>query len=374
MDVITGTVRSGHRTKALISRLQPGDIAFINHPDLDEVAADSLRLARVRSVINAAPSITGRYPNLGPSLLLAAAVPLLDVSPTLAEVLLDGDVVRVDEHGRLYKEDQLIGNGTWLTDAEVERRLERARANLPTEVDRFIDNTLAYARREKRFVVEPFPLPPLTVSMNGRHALVVVRGHRHRADLATLAPFIADMNPVLIGVDGGADALREAGYRPHVVVGDMDSVSDESLRDADDVIVHGYEDGEAPGLTRTETLGLAAHVVAAPGTSEDVAMLLAYEAGAELIVAVGAHSNLIDFLEKGRPGMASTFLVRIKVGARLIDARGVSQLYRAKPRLQYPFQIALAAMVPVLVVIALGSPLRHLLQLAWLQLRVLTGW
>lgn len=309
---------------------------------------------------------------MGPSLLLAAAVPLLDAPDALA--LRDGDAVRIDEVGRIFRDDDAIGTGTWLSEAVVEQRLERARANLPTEVERFIDNTLAHARREKSFVIESLPLPPLTVAMQGRHALVVVRGHRHRADLAALDSFIADMDPVLIGVDGGADALQEAGHRPHIVVGDMDSVSDGALRAADDIIVHAYADGEAPGLARVNGLGLPAHVIAAPGTSEDVAMLLAYEAGAELIVAVGAHSNLIDFLEKGRPGMASTFLVRIKVGSHLIDARGVSQLYRAKPRLQYPLQIALAAMVPVLIVITLGSSLRHLLRLAWLQLRVLAGW
>lgn len=367
-------MRLGNRTKALVARLRPGEIAVIDHPDLDEVAADSLRRARVRAVINTSSSITGRYPNLGPSLLCAAGVPLLDGPRALKILVRDGDAVSIDERGNIFKGDVVIATGNWLTDEVIERRLAVARSNLPLAVDQFIDNTLAHAREEKRFVIDELPLPPLVTRLEGRHALVVVRGHNHRADLAALAPYIDEMDPVLIGVDGGADALRDAGRRPHMIIGDMDSVSDDALLEADDVIVHGYLDGRAPGLARTNFLGVSAKVIHAPGTSEDVAMLVAYEAGAALIVAVGTHSNLIDFLEKGRPGMASTFLVRIKVGSHLVDARGVSQLYRAQPRLTHPVQIALAALVPVIVVIALGSSLRHFFRLAWLQLRLWSGW
>lgn len=373
-DVIIGTVRQGVRTKELVNRLQPGDIALIHHPDLDEVAADGLRRSKARAVLNGATSITGRYPNLGPALLLAAGVPLFDIVLSTARPLRDGDRICVDGAGRILKDRQVIGIGRRLDESTVEQLLGRARSNLPDEVERFIDNTLAHAEREKQFVVETMPVPPLVHDMSGRYVLVVVRGHRHREDLATLSSFIADKNPVFVGVDGGADALLEAGHKPHLIVGDMDSVSDEALAAADDIIVHAYVDGAAPGMQRISRLNLSAHVMPAPGTSEDLAMLLAYEAGAELIVAVGAHSNLIDFLEKGRLGMASTFLVRVKVGARLIDARGVSRLYRPKPRLRYPVQIAVAAMIPVLIVIMLGSPMRYLLRLAWLQLRVLAGW
>jgi len=372
--VIRGTARLGHRTKALIRRLVPGDIAVIDHPDLDEVAADSLRQARVRAVINLSPSITGRYPNLGPSLLAAAGIPLLDAPRKLAGLLRDGEAIAVDDGGWVLRDQERLARGIWLTQEEVARRLEAARRNLPAEVERFIDNTLAYARREKDFVVTPLPVPPLRQSLHGRHALVVVRGHNYRADLAVLSSYIHEMQPVLIGVDGGADALVEAGLRPDIVVGDMDSVSDEALRSAGDVVVHAYPDGRAPGLERVREIGVPAHVLSAPGTSEDIALLLAYEGGADLIVAVGTHSSLIDFLEKGRSGMASTFLVRLKVGARLVDARGVSQLYRGRPRSHYPVQIALAALMPVMIVIALGATLRDLFRLAWLQARVWLGW
>jgi len=372
--VIRGTARLGPRTKALINRLQAGDIAVIDHPDLDEVAADSLRQARVRAVINLSPSITGRYPNLGPSLLAAAGIPLLDAPKELGARLRDGDTIALNEEGCVFRDGVPVGAGTWLSPEVIRERLEAARINLPAEVERFIDNTLEYARREKAFVIEPLPLPPLRVSLHGRHALVVVRGHNYRADLAALSSYIHEVKPVLIGVDGGADALREAGWPPDIVIGDMDSVSDGALLAAKDVIVHAYRDGRAPGLTRVKALGRDAHVLAAPGTSEDLALLVAYEGGAELIVAVGTHSSLIDFLEKGRRGMASTFLVRLKVGARLVDARGVSQLYRGRPRPHYPVQIALAALVPAAVAVALGPSLRDLVRLVWLQARIWLGW
>src|SRR5690606_8627789 len=254
--VIRGTARLGPRTKALINRLQAGDIAVIDHPDLDEVAADGLRQARVRAVINLSPSITGRYPNLGPSLLAAAGIPLLDAPRELGQSLRDGDAITVDETGCIYRDGAALGAGTWLSGDVIRERLEVARSNLPAEVERFIDNTLEYARREKAFVTEPLPLPALKVSLQGRHALVVVRG------------------------------------QPDLVVADMASVSDAALLLAKDVIVHAYRDGRAPGLASVQALGLPAHVLAAPGTSEDLALLVAYEGGAELIVAVGTHSSL----------------------------------------------------------------------------------
>lgn len=366
-------MRLGNRTKALVSRLRPGEIAIIDHPDLDEVAADSLRRARVRAVINTSSSMTGRYPNVGPSLLAAADIPLLDGPRVLKVLVRDGDELAVDNAGRIFLHGSVVATGVWLTEELIARRLAVAKANLPAQVERFVDNTLRHARLEKRFVIEPLPLPKLNTSLNGRHALVVVRGHNYRADLAALRSYIDDVDPVLVGVDGGADALLEAGMRPHIVVGDMDSVSDEALVAADDVIVHAYPDGRAPGLARTEALGLDAAVIRSPGTSEDLALLVAYEAGAALIVAVGSHSNLIDFLEKGRQGMASTFLVRLKIGSHLVDARGVSQLYQARPKLSHPLQIAVAAMVPAGIVIAMGGTFRQWLKLGWLQLRLWIG-
>jgi uncharacterized membrane-anchored protein len=145
-----------------------------------------------------------------------------------------------------------------------------------------------------------------------------------------LRPYIREYRPILVGVDGGADALIEVGYTPDVIVGDMDSVSDHALRCGAEVVVHAYADGRAPGLQRVQDLGVAAVVFPAAGTSEDVALLLADEKGAALIVAVGTHATLVEFLDKGRQGMASTFLTRLRVGGKLVDAKGVSRLYRRR--------------------------------------------
>ena len=238
---------------------------------------------------------------------------------------------------------------------------------------RFVDNTLAYARKEVELIAGTVPVPPLKTRIEGRHALVVVRGFNYKEDLQAIRPYINEVRPVLIGVDGGADALREFGYRPDIVIGDMDSVSDQALREAKDVVVHAYPNGEAPGLKKVKELGIPAVTLPLPGTSEDVAMLLAYEKGARLIVAVGTHSNVLDFLEKGRRGMGSTFLVRLKVGAILVDAKGVSQLYRSRVKFRYLLQVVAAALLPFAAVVIISPSIRQLLRLIIIQFRVLLG-
>jgi uncharacterized membrane-anchored protein len=192
----------------------------------------------------------------------------------------------------------------------------------------------------------------------GRHCLIVVRGYDYKADLDVLRPYIREFKPVLIGVDGGADALVEAGYTPDMIVGDMDSVSDDVLRCGAEIVVHAYPDGRAPGMARVHQLGLPATPFPAAATSEDIAMLLADEKGASLIVAVGTHATLVEFLDKGRGGMASTFLTRLKVGGKLVDAKGVSRLYRQSmsgSSLLLLVLSAIAAMASALAVSTVGK-------------------
>ena len=203
-----------------------------------------------------------------------------------------------------------------------------------------------------------------------RHVLVVVRGQDYKEDLATIRSYIEEMKPILVGVDGGADALIECGYDPDVIVGDMDSVTDEALKKAKEIVVHAYVDGRAPGLKRVQDLGLDAVVFPAPGTSEDIAMLTAYEYGAELIVALGSHSNMIDFLEKGRKGMASTFLVRLKIGAKLIDAKGVNLLYKSKLKMKYIWALVVTAIFPVLIIAYLSPTVQQLIKLLQLKMKL----
>ena len=263
----------------------------------------------------------------------------------------------------------MIAEGELLTEERIDCLLQDAKKNLGAELEHFAENTLSYVTREKSLLLDPAILPTVNTKIDGRHALIVVRGESYKEDLAIIRTYIRDVRPVLIGVDGGADALIEIGLKPDIIIGDMDSVSDETLRCGAELIVHAYANGDAPGLARLQQLGLDPMVCSVPGTSEDIALLLAYEKGAEVIVAVGTHSHLIDFLDKGRKGMSSTFLVRLKVGNRLVDAKGVSKLYRVQPSGRPIAALALAALVVVITVIALSPTLQDRLQSVTDELR-----
>jgi uncharacterized membrane-anchored protein len=316
------------RTKRLVGRLRPGDIAVIDHLDLDRVAAEALANAGVSAVLNARPSISGRYPNLGPEVLMRAGIPLVDdLGEELFQLLREGDRVRVGG-GTVYLGQEPVAEGERQDTDRVAAAMAAAREGLSVQLEAFVANTMEYLKQERELLLDGVGVPDIETDIAGRHCLIVVRGYDYQADLDVLRPYIREFKPVLIGVDGGADALVEAGYSPDLIVGDMDSVSDDVLRCGAEVIVHAYPDGRAPGLARVNQLGVAAHVFPAAATSEDLAMLLADEKGASLLVAVGTHATLIEFLDKGRSGMASTFLTRLKMGGKLVDAKGVSRLYR----------------------------------------------
>ena len=325
---VVGTVRLDRRTKRLAGRLRPGDIAVIDHVDVDRVAADSLVAAEVAAVLNAKPSISGRYPNLGPEVLVKAGIPLIDeFGEELFEKLREGDVVRI-EGNKIFRGDEPLAEGNRHDTETVVLAMADAREGLSVQLEAFAANTMEYLKQERELLLDGVGVPHVETRLGGRHCLIVVRGYDYKADLDVLRPYIREFKPALIGVDGGADALVEAGYTPDMIIGDMDSVSDDVLRCGAEVVVHAYPDGRAPGLARVEQLGVPAVTFPAAATSEDIAMLLADEKGATLIVAVGTHANLIEFLDKGRGGMASTFLTRLKVGGKLVDAKGVSRLYR----------------------------------------------
>lgn len=324
-----GPVRVDPRTKTLTKRLRPGDIAVIDHLDIDRVSAEALVACRPAAVLNAARSTSGRYPNLGPDILIGAGIPLVDDLGPDVMALTDGRLIRV-LGGAVLEGDELIAEGVEQTPQTIAVNLEAAREGLSEQLESFAANTMDYLRRERDLLLDGIGVPDIDTVIDGRHVLIVVRGYHYKADLATLRPYIVEYRPILIGVDGGADAILDAGWTPQLIVGDMDSVSDKALKCGAEVIVHAYRDGRAPGLERVLNLGVKHVVFPATGTSEDVAMLLADDKGAELIVAVGTHATLVEFLDKGRSGMASTFLTRLRVGSKLVDAKGVSLLYRAR--------------------------------------------
>jgi uncharacterized membrane-anchored protein len=328
---VTGTARLDRRTKNLARRLRPGDVAIIDHVDIDRVAAESLVAAQVCAVVNAAPSISGRYPNLGPDILVQAGVALLDdVGTECFGAVREGEQVRVWGDGLYDARGELIATGHPQDAGSVAAATVVARAGLADQLEAFASNTMEYLRRERELLLDGVGVPDIATRIEDRHVLVVVRGYSFREDLVTLRHYVREYRPVLLGVDGGADALLEAGYTPDLIVGDMDSVSDEALRCGAEVVVHAYRDGTAPGLARVQDLGVSPVLFPAAGTSEDVALLLADEKGASLIVAVGTHATLVEFLDKGRSGMASTFLTRLRVGGKLVDAKGVNRLYRSR--------------------------------------------
>jgi uncharacterized membrane-anchored protein len=360
------------RTKRLVQRVQPGDIAVIDHEDLDRVSAEGLIDAGVAAVVNAARSISGRYPNLGPLTLVRAGVPLIDsVGPLLLRKVRESDPVRLDGD-RVFVGDRLVGVGVAQDEAAVLGAMAHAQLALAERFESFATNTVDFMQRERDLLFGGAGLPPLDHDLSRRPVLVVVRGYNYKEDLAALGAYIRDARPVLVGVDGGADAIIEAGYRPDLILGDMDSVSDAALRLAlpgarrrwfrhaapIEVVLHAYEDGRAPGRARLEALEIPHKVVMAAGTSEDVAFLLAHEKGAEAIVSVGSHGNLREFLDKGRDGMASTFLVRLRVGEILMDAKGVSRVYSPRIRTRDALLLVGAAVAAIVAVVVISPPLR----------------
>jgi uncharacterized membrane-anchored protein len=374
-DRVGGTAKLDLRTKDLVRRLHPGNVAIIDHDDLDLLAAESLIEHGVAGVINAGMSITGRYPNIGPLMLVRAHIPLIDnVGPGVFEKIDEGDMIELDGD-KIVRNGEVIGAGTLLSEEEIKRRMDDSRADLSATVESFAENTLEYVRREQGLLFDSVQLPDLRTRFQGRYALVVVRGYHYKQDLRALNGFVREMKPVVVAVDGAADACIAEGIRPDVIVGDVDSVSVEALQCGAEIVVHPqgewrrrFDRGEAlddpPEVLAVRALGLDCKVITAPGMSEDMALLMAHEKGADLVVAVGTHNSAMEMLDKGRRGMASTFLVRMRLGADLVDAKGVSRLYRSSVRTRDLWLLIGAAFVCMVVIMAVMPPMR----LFWLGL------
>ena len=369
----TGRARLGRRTKNLVSRLGPDDVAIIDHQDLDRVTAEELLESGVRVVVNVSRSQSGRYPNPGPLLLVRGGVRLIDApGAPLFDDVSDGEDVTV-RGASLFRNGTCLANGHTLTAEELARALAEQRGRVTEALEGFAENTMRYLREEGRLLAEGVDFPPLETRFRERHALVVARGPGYKRDLAIVRSYVRAFKPVVVGVDGGADALLSAGMKPHVIVGDMDSVSDSALRCGAELVVHAYRDGQAPGAARLERLGVKYATVSAPGISEDIALLLAFEKGSELIVAVGTHFNLTEFLERDRAGMSSTFVTRLKVGEILIDAKGVSRLVSRQVGLWPLVAFAVAGLGAVVVAILASPGLRHFIGLLSQRIRDLLG-
>jgi uncharacterized membrane-anchored protein len=353
---VSGVARVDRRTKNLTKRLRRGEIAVIDHVDLDRVSAEALVACGAGAVVNVRPSVSGRYPNLGPEIIVEAGIPLVDsVGADLLTEIREGEFLRVDGNV-VYRdtdsESVPVAEGQLQTPHTLAGLMEAAREGVSSQLEAFAANTMEYLRRERDLLLDGVGVPDINTGLRDRHVLIVVRGYDYKEDLAMLRHYIREYRPVLIGVDGGADALAEAGLKPDLIVGDMDSVSDATLHSGAELVVHAYRDGRAPGLERLERLGLRGVPFPATGTSEDVAMLLADDKGASLMVAVGTHNTLVEFMDKGRSGMASTFLTRLRVGSKLIDAKGVSRLYRSRIPAWTLVLLVVAGVLAVVVALA----------------------
>jgi uncharacterized membrane-anchored protein len=370
-DVLPGThgvARLDRQTTRLVGRLNPGDIAIIDHVDLDRMAAEALVAAKPGAIVNAQPSISGRYPNLGPQVIVAHGIPLLDnVGGEIFGGVKEGSKVRVHEN-TVFVGDTPVVTGTAQDIETVERSMTEAKAGLAAQLEAFAVNTSEFMNRERRLLLEGEGIPDVKTRFSGRHAVVVVRGHDYQRDLRALRHYIREYKPVLIGVDGGADALLDAGLKPHLIVGDMDAVSDAALGTGAEIVVHAYPDGRVPGLARVQDLGIDAVTFPTSGTSEDAAMLLADDNGAELVVAVGSHATLNEFLDRGRSGMASSFLTRLRLGAKVMDADSVARVYRNRVSGIALLLLVVAAVIAIVAALAIadsGHTYVHSVQHDW---------
>jgi len=369
---VEGSARLGRRTKDLVRHLAPGEVAVIDHVNIDRIAAEELIATGARAVLNAADSSNGRYPNAGPLLLARAGVLLVDLEGDPFETLRDGERLRI-EGGVVSVEGKPVLRGRELDAVELERQLDAQRLRVDEALAEFAENTVAHVRGETDLLTGAVQFPPTRASFRDRHVLIVVRGDRHRNDIKALRAYIRDVRPLVVAVDGGADGALEENLRPDVILGDMDSASDVALHCGAELIVHAYPDGRAPGRGRLLELGLDHTLVPAAGTSEDVAMLMAFEKGADLIVCVGAHFNLIEFLDRKRGGMSSTFLTRLRIGEKLVDAKGVSRLYNPGSTFG-PLVLFMAVFTVLLVIVIATSPaLSDLADLLWLKIRIWLG-
>jgi uncharacterized membrane-anchored protein len=398
--VVHGVVRAGRRTKLLVKHIARGEIALIDHRDIDRVSAEELIAAGVAAVLNCSASSSGSYPNLGPQLLVEAGILLVDLpddslfgeisdrdalvvvsSPVPAAAQLQPAALTVASlfgaphafGAEVLRDGQTVARGEVLDLERVRSETEARRQEVGEALERFAHNTIEHMREERELLAGRIDLPRFDTDFRDRSTLVVARGVGHQRDLRALRPFIRDRRPVIIAVDGGAEALLEAGLRPDVIVGDMDSAGEAALACGAELVVHSYADGQAPGRERLESVGLPFKLVPAPGTSQDLAMLMAAEKGARLIVSVGSQFNLVEFLDRNRKGMSSTFLTRLRVGEILVDAKGVSRLYHPRPGLTPLLAVIAAGLLALVAVVWLTPALRDVVSLLWLKLQLLLG-
>jgi uncharacterized membrane-anchored protein len=348
---VHGPARVHRRTASVLGRLHPGDVAVLDHLDMDRATAQALVDAGVVAVVNASPMISGRYPNLGPDLLVGAGLAVVDsVGPEVFDRVRDGVAVRIDG-GAVHLGDEQVAEGRELTADLVASEMDRARSGLSAQLESFTHNSTEFLRREQDLLLHGSGLPTLRTAMAARPVVVVSDPRELAARRKDLKAFLREQRPVLVGVDAGADALLAAGHQPHVVVvtASADPPSSKVVRAAQDVVLVAEPGGARSSVETLERLGARPHRLETTAAAQDAALLLADAAEARVIVVVGSRATLEEFLDRGRTGLASTYLTRLKVGTRIVDAEAVPTLYSGRVR---PRHVLLALLVCVLAVAA----------------------
>lgn len=347
---VVGTARVDRDLDRLLRRLEPGDIVVIDVLDLDRVTADALVEANVAGVVNASPSISGRYPNLGPEVLVNNGITLIDeTGPEVFKKVKDGAKVRL-HNGGIYSGDRRLILGNERTDDEIVDKMHEAKSGLVSHLEAFAGNTIEFIRSESPLLIDGIGIPDIDVDLRRRHVVVVAEEPSAAEDLKGLKPFIKEYQPVLIGVGTGADLLRKAGYRPQLIVGDPEQMSAEVLKCGAQVVLPADADGHAAGLERIQDLGVGAMTFPAAGSAADLALLLADHHGAALIVTAGHTASIEEFFDRSRQqSNPSTFLTRLKVGEKLVDAKAVATLYRSRISGGAVALLVLAMLIAVIV-------------------------
>jgi uncharacterized membrane-anchored protein len=352
----TGVARVDRRTGDLLRRIGPGDVVVLDQLDLDRATAAALVGAGVAGVVNASPSISGRFPNLGPELLVDAGIPLIDgVGAHAMREIREGSKLRLHA-GAVYCGENEVARGTQQSAETIADQMIEAKAGMSAQLEAFSANTIEFLRRERTLILDGIGVPDVRVQIRDRQVLIVAPGTDHVEDLRRLRRYISEHRPVIVGVDGGAEALRDAGYKVDVIVGDPDRISTDTLTSGSEVVIPAQPDGHAPGLERIQDLGIGAVTFPASGNAEDLALLLADAHGACLVVTVGFQATLREFLDGGRSGSnPSTFLTRLKLGSKLIDGKAAARLHRSRVSLVAVVLLVLAALIAVAAGLAVSG-------------------
>lgn len=345
------------RHGADLSSVRSGDVVVVDVTDLGADTAQALVEKGVAAVLNVSSSSTGRYPNLGPQVLAGAGIPLVDrVGESVWQTLRSGDVVRVDG-GAVHLGDTAVATGVEMTESRVRDQLDEASSGLSSQLDSIVTNAADTLRRDRAMLLEGAGIPAVSTDIKGRPVVVVTDGPDAAGDLKSIRSFVRDHDPVLIGVAGGAELLISAGLRPHLLVGRGDDFSGRMIERSGEVVIVSPS-GRLDRPEQFEAHGRQPVIFTATGTPDNLAVLLADQNEAAVIVLVGGPTRLVDLVDGDTADAAGTFIARLRAGSRVVDAQAVRWFARQRLSWFTPLLLLVAGIVAVVAAVA-TTPLGH---------------